>query len=237
MDTSAFFPAAPQWSNYVQAALHSPLPRYVWNSVFISVLTVAYQLVSGMLFAYAMAIMTFRGRGMLFALVLVSYMIPSAATYIPAYVVLSRMRLLDTFAGLVVSNLVSIFGIFLLRQAFMQVPRPMIESAKLDRASHLQILLYVVCPLAKPSLISFALISSIACYNNYMWPSLITNAPERYLVSQGLRHFFIEGGAYGTDWAMVMAGSALTVMPLLLVFAFAQNGLLSGISSTAGIKG
>ena len=136
-----------------------------------------------------------------------------------------------------ISSTVSIFGIFLLRQAFMQVPKGLIEAARIDRASHFRILWEIVCPMTKSSFITFGLMSFISTYNNYMWPSLITNDSTKYLVSQGLRSFFIEGGAYGTEWALVMAGSALIVVPLLILFAFTQKWFINGIGGDTGMKG
>ena len=163
-------------------------------------------------------------------------MLPVAATYIPSYIILSDMGLLDTLTGLVISSTVSIFGIFLLRQAFMQVPRGLVEAAKIDGAGPLRILWQIVCPITRSSFITFGLMSFISTYNNYMWPSLITKSNEKFLVSQGLRSFFIEGGAYGTEWALVMAGSALIVFPLLVLFAFTQRWFINGIGGDTGLK-
>jgi len=164
-------------------------------------------------------------------------MLPTAATYIPSYIILSKMNLLNTFTGLIVSNCVSIFGIFLLRTAFMQVPTGLIEAARIDGANHWKILWKVVCPMTKSSFITFGLMSFISCYNNYMWPSLITDDDSKMMVSQGLRKFFIEGGAYGTEWPLVMAGSALIVLPLLIMFAFTQKWFINGIGGDTGMKG
>jgi multiple sugar transport system permease protein len=111
------------------------------------------------------------------------------------------------------------------------------EAARMDGAGHWKTLCRVAFPLTKPSFVSFALIAFIASYNSYMWPSLITNSPEKSLVSQGLRRFFIEGGAYGTDWPLVMAGSALVVAPLLVLFAAIQKRFIAGIGGDTGVKG
>ena len=145
--------------------------------------------------------------------------------------------LLNTYTGLIISGCVSIFGIFLLRQAFMQVPAGMIEAARIDGANHWQILWRVVCPMTKSSFITMGLMNFITCYNNYMWPSLITDSDSKMLVSQGLRKFFIEGGAYGTEWPLVMAGSAIIVLPLLILFAFTQKWFINGIGGDTGMKG
>ena len=187
--------------------------------------------------AYAIVFMRFRGKKLLFAVIMGTYMLPTAATYIPSYIILADLGLLNTYTGLIVSSCVSIFGIFLLRQAFMQVPAGLIEAARIDGANHLQILWRVVCPMTKSSFITMGLMNFITCYNNYMWPSLITDSDEKMLVSQGLRKFFIEGGAYGTEWPLVMAGSAIIVLPLLILFAFTQKWFINGIGGDTGMKG
>lgn len=237
MDVSKFFPAEFQWNNFYEVIFNSPLLKYVWNSLFVSVLTLAIQIVTAAMIAYAIVFMEFKGRKMLFAIIMGTYMLPTAATYIPSYIILSKLSLLNTFTGLILSNCVSIFGIFLLRQAFMQVPVGVIEAARIDGASQWKILWQVVCPMTKSSFITFGLMNFITCYNSYMWPSLITDSNEKMMVSQGLRKFFIEGGAYGTEWPLVMAGSALIVLPLLILFAFTQKWFINGIGGDTGMKG
>ena len=237
MNVGAFFPAVPQWSNFISVIFHSPLPGYIVNSLWVSLVVVALQIITGAMITYAMVFLEFKGKNALFAIVMGTYMLPVAATYIPSYIILSRWNLLDTMTGLIVSSSVSIFGIFLLRQSFMQVPKGLVEAARIDGGSHFRILWEIICPMTKSSFITFGLMSFISTYNNYMWPSLITKSSEKYLVSQGLRSFFIEGGAYGTEWALVMAGSALIVVPLLILFAFTQKWFINGIGGDTGMKG
>lgn len=119
----------------------------------------------------------------------------------------------------------------------MQVPTPLIEAAKMDGAGNMKVLWKVVMPMTKSSFITFGLMSFITMYNSYMWPSLITNDKKISLVSQGLRSFFIEGGAYGTEWPKVMAASAVIVVPLLVMFAFTQKWFINGIGGDTGVKG
>lgn len=237
MDISVFFPAEPQWENFISVIFDSPLLGYVGNSLWVSAVTLLIQIVTGAMIAYAIVFMRFKGRGALFALIMATYMLPTAATYIPSYIILSKMHLLNTFTGIILSSCVSIFGIFLLRQAFMQIPAGLIEAARIDGANHWKILWHIVAPMTKSSFITFGLMSFIGIYNSYMWPSLITDSPEKSLVSQGLRRFFIEGGAYGTEWPLVMAGSTLIVLPLLIFFMFTQKWFINGIGGDTGVKG
>lgn len=237
MDVRVIFPQEPQWQNFTEVLLDSPLLRYIGNSLFVSVFTIAIQIVTGAMIAYAIVFMKFKGRNLLFAVIMGTYMLPTAATYIPSYIILSDWNLLNTYTGLIVSNAVSIFGIFLLRQAFMQVPAGLVEAARMDGANAWKILWKIIMPMTKSSFITFGLMSFISSYNSYMWPSLITDSPELSLVSQGLRRYFIEGGAYGTEWPKVMAGSALIVIPLLLLFLFTQKWFINGIGGDTGMKG
>lgn len=237
MDVSCFFPEEFQWGNFYEVVFQSPLLRYVWNSLFVSAVTLLLQIVTAAMIAYAIVFMTFKGRKVIFSVIMATYMLPTAATYIPSYIILADWGLLDTFTGLIVSSCVSIFGIFLLRQAFMQVPVGLVEAARIDGASHWKILWRIICPMTKSSFITMGLMNFITCYNSYMWPSLITDSVEKSLVSQGLRRFFIEGGAYGTEWPLVMAGSTLIVLPLLILFAFTQKWFINGIGGDTGMKG
>ena len=237
MDVSKLFPAKAQWGNFVSIFTASPMLKYIGNSLFVSVVVVAIQIITGAMLAYAMVFMRFRGRKILFAIVMGTYMLPAAATYIPSYIILAKLGLLNSYTGLIISDTINIFGIFLLRQAFMQVPTPLIEAAKMDGAGNMKVLWKVVMPMTKSSFITFGLMSFITMYNSYMWPSLITNDKKISLVSQGLRSFFIEGGAYGTEWPKVMAASAVIVVPLLVMFAFTQKWFINGIGGDTGVKG
>lgn len=237
MNTSVFFPADPQWGNISEVIFNSPILGYIGNSLFVSVAIVLLQVIFGAMFAYVIVFMNFKLKKALFAIIMVTYMLPTAATYIPSYKILADLNLLDTYTGLILSSSVSIFGIFLLRQAFKQVPAGLVEAARIDGASHFKILWKIIAPMTKASFITFILTSFIGSYNSYMWPSLITDSPEKSLVSQGLRRFFIEGGAYGTEWPLVMAASAVIIIPLLILFMFTQKWFVNGMGGDTGMKG
>ena len=182
MDPTMIFPNIIHLENIIEVFNNSPLMKYVANSLIVALITTAIQIVTGAMLAYAFSFIKFKGRNLLFGIVMATYMLPSCATYIPAYVTLAKMGLLNSKAGLIFSQCVSIFGIFLLRTAFLQVPGELIEAAKLDGAND--------------------------------W-----------------------NGAYGTDWAKVMAGSTMIVIPLLILFAFTQKWFINGLSGDSGVKG
>ncbi|MBF0786998.1 MULTISPECIES: carbohydrate ABC transporter permease [unclassified Streptococcus] len=237
MDVKIFLPKIPQWSNFLEVLFHSPIPRYIWNSLWTSLIIVVIQMITGAMLAYALVFLKFKGRHLLFSVIMSTYMLPTAATYIPSYIILSKGGMLNTLTGLIVSSTISIFGIFLLRQAFMQIPKALVEAAWMDGAAHFRVLWEILYPMTKSSFSTFGWMSFIAAYNSYMWPSLITNDQSKYLVSQGLRSFFIEGGAYGTEWAKVMAASTVIVAPLLVIFAVAQKWFIKGVGGETGMKG
>jgi ABC-type sugar transport system, permease component len=230
-----FFPSVFHWGVFAETMSEAPFFSYILNSGLVAGCIVLYQIVNSAMFAYALTQLRFRWKNVLFVVVMGTYMLPDAATYVPSYIIISRLGMLNTYMGLIVSNCVSVFSIFLVRQAFLQVNRSTIESAKMDGASHWRILWKIMVPLCKPTFITLGLIAFVTNYNNYMWPSLIAKDPNLYLVTVGLRQFFIQGGAYGIKWPEVMAASTITVLPLILLYLFAQNYLIQGISDS-GVK-
>ena len=230
------FPKTWEWGNFAAAYRGAPFGKYIFNSLLTALGIVALQVLNTAMIAYALTQLRFRGKSALFTAIMATNMLPAAATYVPAYIILARMGLLNSYTGLIVSNCVYMFGIFLIRQAFLQVNRSLVEAAWSEGASHWHTLWHVLFPIAKPSFVTMGLLSFVANYNNYMWPSLITTRPEKYLISQGLRLYFIEGGAYGIRWAYVMAASAFTVLPLMILFFVCQKWFIQGISDT-GVKG
>lgn len=230
-----WWPESPQWHHFVEAWNASPFGLYIFNSAFTALVIVLIQLVNSAMMAYAFTQFRFKGKNVLFAIILGSYMVPVAATYVPSYVIISQLGLMDTHTAVIISNSISVFGIFLFRQAFLQVPYGLVEAARVDGASHWRILWQIIFPLTKPTFITLALISFIAMYNNYLWPSLILNSEEKLLITKGLRQFFIQEGAYGIQWPLIMAASTFAVAPLLFIFAVAQKWFVSAIGDR-GLK-
>lgn len=223
------------WSNYIEA-LQVNIPLYIFNSVFTAGVIVLYQLFGAAMMAYALARLKFRFKTIIFNIIIILYMLPAAATYVPSYILLANLNLIDTYTGIIISNAASVFAIFLLRQYFLQVDKNILESAQIDGAGDFRILWKIMMPLSKPAFIVLSLNGFIGNYNNYMWPSLITRSPSKYLVSQGLRMFFIQEGAYGIKFPQMMAANIIVMLPTLILFAFTQKWFESGIADT-GVKG
>ncbi|UTH02922.1 carbohydrate ABC transporter permease [Macrococcoides canis] len=229
------FPHSPQWQTFANAFQSAPFGVYIWNSTYTSIAIVLLQTITSALFAYALTQMKWKGKQTLFSIVMGTYMLPAAATYVPSYIILSKLGLIDSHIGLIISSAASVYGVFLFRQAFLQVSKEVVQAALIDGASHLKILFKVIFPLTKPTFITFMLISFVQNYNSYLWPSLILQSQDKMLITNGLRQFFIEGGAYGVKWPEVMAASTFTILPLLLLFFAIQKVFVSGISDN-GIK-
>lgn len=225
---------APKWGQFAEAWAAAPFERYMFNSIFVAVSIILLQVMNSGMMAYALTHMKFRLKGIFTGLVLVGYMIPSTAVYLPGYILLGQLGLLDSYAGLILSNCVSVFSIFLIRQAFLQVSHEMVEAGQIDGASHFRILWTILLPLTRSSFAVLGLITFIDQYNNYFWPMLITKSQDLQLVSAGLRSFFVEGGAYGLKWPLIMAASAFTIAPLLVLFALTQKTIMQSFNMSAG---
>ena len=236
MNSFSLIPDQFLWGNFVEAFNGAPFGRYIFNSAFTAIMIVAIQIVNSAMIAYALTQLNFKLRGPMFALIMGTNMLPAAATYVPSYLILAKMNLLSTYTGLIISNCVYMFGIFLIRQAFLQVNRSLVEAAWSEGASHWHTLWHVLVPITKSSFVTLGLLSFVANYNNYMWPSLITTKQSYYLISQGLRLYFIEGGAYGIKWPQIMAASTFTVMPLMILYFITQRWFIQGLSDS-GVKG
>jgi multiple sugar transport system permease protein len=232
--TPTLWPKQALWGNFAEAWHQAPFARYMGNSILVASCIVILQVINSGMMAYALTHMKFKLKGAFSAVILIGYMVPATAVYLPGYLVLSRLHLLDSYAGLIISNCVSVFSIFLIRQAFLQVPHELVEAGEVDGASHFRILWTIMVPIARSSFAVLALITFIDQYNNYFWPMLITKDPNLQLVSAGLRSFFVEGGAYGLKWPLIMAASAFTIAPLLVVFLLAQKTIMQSVNMTAG---
>lgn len=228
------WPQSPEWGQFAEAWVAAPFERYMVNSIFVAISIVVLQIINSGMMAYALTHMKFRLKGFFTGLVLVGYMVPSTAVYLPGYILLGKLGMLDSYAGLIFSNCVSVFSIFLIRQAFLQVSHEMVEAGQIDGASHFRILWTILLPLTRSSFAVLGLITFIDQYNNYFWPMLITKSDNLRLVSAGLRSFFVEGGAYGLKWPLIMAASAFTIAPLLALFALTQKTIMQSVNLSAG---
>lgn len=210
--------------------------RYIFNSVYVGSVGTLFMLVASTLFTYAVVFMGNRSTKWLFNIVLATYMLPAAVTYVPSYVILAKIKLLDTLPGLMLTYLPSVFSVFYLKTSFQKMSIDYYEAARIDGSNHWQILLHVVLPLNRTSFLTVFVLFFVQMYNNYMWPCIMFKSQSNYLVSQGLRQFFISDGAYGMNWSQVMLASSVTIIPVIIIFIVGQKFFISGIMQESGMK-
>lgn len=230
------FPEVLDFRNFIGALEKAPFDLYIINSIITAFAIVVLQILLGILMGYGLSKFDFKGKKILFGSILLTYMLPAAATYVPSYVILAKMNLIDTIPGIIISNVASVFTIYMVYQTFSSVPKEMIEAAEMDGANNWQILWKVMVPLSKSTILTTALIQFVVMYNNYMWPSLITNSKKNYLISVGLNIFFNSKGNFTQNLPMLMAANTISVLPLLILFLILKKWFIEGISDS-GIKG
>ncbi|QQE74306.1 carbohydrate ABC transporter permease [Brevibacillus composti] len=219
-----WWPESWQFENFETAWRSGPFLTYVWNSFLVAAGILVLQLLTGVPAAYAFARYRFRGREALFGLTLIALMIPAQVIFLPVYVELSHWGLVNTLWALILPYGASAFGIFLLRQSFMQVPDEIIEAARLDNASEWKIMWTIMVPMAKPVLVTFGLFSFIYHWNDYFWPLIMTNSAEVRTLPIGISMLkAVEGGKL---WNVIMAGNMILVLPILAIFFFAQRHII-----------
>lgn len=212
------------WENFVRAWNTGPFLHYFMNSVIVAVGILCLQMLTVIPAAYAFARYQFRGSGFLFGMTMITLMVPAQLIFLPVYLQMSAWKLLDTYFALILPFASSAFGIFLLRQSFKQVPEELIEAARLDNAKEWQIILKIMVPMAKPVLVTFAMFSFIAHWNDYFWPLVMTTNDTVRTLPLGIaqiRH--VEGIV---TWNVLMAGNMILVMPILIVFFLAQRQII-----------
>jgi len=223
-----------EWGNFRRAWTELPFPTFVGNTLFLTVIGTFGQVISASLVAYGFARFKFRGRNLLFYLMLSTMMLPSQVTMIPLFLLWRQLHLIDTFVPLVLPAFFGggAFNIFLLRQFFLTIPRELDEAAMLDGCSPLMIWWRILLPLARPALISVVLFSFLAHWDDFMGPLIYLNSAEKYTVSLGLRMFQDQ---FGTELNLLMAASLIHILPTIVLFFVAQRYFIKGIALT-GLK-
>lgn len=230
-----FLPEIWTLDNYRTAFSANPFARFLLNSLIQSAAITAGQVLLSILAAYALATMEFPGRTAIFFLIIGSLMIPFELTFIPNFQLVTRWGWANSYQGLAIPFLASAFGVFLLRQFFLGIPRDLHDAALIDGAGHWRYLWTVVVPLSKGAIGAFAIFAFLSAWNQYLWPLIITDTVDMRTIQIGIR-FFMTNIERGSDWGAVMAGAVIALLPTLIAFLVAQKQLVKGIAMT-GLKG
>ena len=229
------FTLTPTLENYREAFTAVPLGGYLLNTLIFSVITTAAMVAVSTLAAYAFARLEFRGKNLLFALFLSMMMIPSELVVITNFVTITNLDLRNSFPGLILPSITSVFYIYLLKESFEQVPDELYRAAKVDGTSDLKYLWKVMIPICRPTLVTVTILKIIECWNSYVWPRLITDDQAYFLVSNGIQEIR-ENGFGRENIPAMMAAVVVVSVPLILLFLAFRKKIMEGVSR-GGMKG
>lgn len=228
----AILPTFIDFDNYVQVWQFMSFPRYISNTVIITALGVVFNILLSSLTAYPLAVFHFKGRNIVFTLLIATMIIPSSTAMIVHYLTIQAFHLGNSFLGVVLPAAVSVFNIFLMRQTFLGVPSDIRDSGKMDGASELRIFWQLVLPLVKPGIAVIGLLEVMAFWNNFLWPIVVLEDPGKYPLAAALTYL---NGQFSYNFGWIAAGTMVSVTPIIVVFLFTQRYYMEGIAGA--IKG
>ncbi|MGP3918412.1 carbohydrate ABC transporter permease [Nonomuraea sp. 10N515B] len=228
-----WIPQELRWSNFVEIWDRIPLLTYLGNSAFLSLTITLLQLLTGSFAAYGFSKVRFPGRDALFLAYIATIAVPWQAYMVPQYIMMQQAELTNTYWAIILLQAFGAFGVFLMRQYYMSIPDDLCEAARIDGLSEYGIYWRIILPLSKPALASLALLTFVNTWNDYMGPFIYLTDNELWTVQLGLRSFV---GQYDADYAMMMTGAVLSVLPILVIFLVGQRYFIRGIA-TSGLKG
>ncbi|GAB3737956.1 carbohydrate ABC transporter permease [Nocardiopsis nanhaiensis] len=228
-----WWPAEPTLDNFVELFQRLDMGTYAFNSLFVAVAITLGNAVFCSMVGYALAKIDFPGRKALFAVVLGTLMVPGMVTFVPLFVLVSNMGLVNTYAGMILPFLVTPLGVFLMRQFIAQLPDDLIEAARIDGASELRIFCQVIMPLTGPDVATLSLLTFLGAWNNFLWPLVVAQTEDMYTLPVAIALYSI--GQNATQYGLLMAGAVVVVVPVLVLFVFLQRYFVQGIATT-GIK-
>lgn len=229
-----WFPLNPTLQNYPDAWTSAPFARYYLNSIIVTVAASGLKIVFAITSAYALAFLRFPAKKAVFILVLAALMVAPQITIIPNYLTMSSLGWVDTYQGIFLPNSATAFGTFLLRQYYLTLPFEVIEAAEIDGASHLRRLWSVVVPMARPAVVTTGLFGVVSEWNEFLWPLVITSTTEMRTLPIGIFRLFDQEGLL--SWGTIMAGSMFVIVPVIVLFVWAQRYIVEGIAAGA-VKG
>jgi len=232
-DPTGFWPADPTWGNYAKWFDELGIEQFFFTSLLVAVVTVLGNLLFCSMVGYALAKMDFPGKRVLFTLVMVTLMTPGVVTFVPLFVMTSKMGLVDTYAALFLPFLVSPLGVFLMRQFMQGIPDSLLEAARMDGAGEIRTFATVVLPLCGPPLATLGIFTFLSSWNNFLWPLVAAQSEDKYTLPVALSLY--STGQDATNYGLLLAGSVLVVAPIVLLFVSLQRFFVQSVAS-AGIK-
>jgi len=233
--TPKFFTLSPTFQNYADAFTAVPLADYFLNTLFFTVLTTAIMLIVIIPAAFAFARLQFRGKNLAFTLLLALMMIPNELMIITNYTTITNLDLRNTFTGLILPSVMSVFYVYLLKENFAQIPDELYYAAKVDGTSDFKYLLRVMIPISRPTLITITILKVIECWNSYVWPRLVTDNEAYFLVSNGIQEIR-ENGFGRENIPAMMAAVVVISVPLIVLFLIFRKKIMAGVAR-GGTKG
>lgn len=228
-----FWPEDPTLQNIIQVWQTNPMGRYLVNSTLVASITVLLNLLLCSLAAYPLARLQFPGREALLTLVVSTILIPFQVVMIPLHILAVNLGLRNTYVGLVFPAIASAFGIFLLRQAFLGVPKELEEAGRMDGCSELGLWWFIMLPAVRPALVTLSIFVFIGSWSDFLWPLIILDDPAYYTLPLGVAKL---AGAFSLDWRLIAAGSMISIAPILLVFLVVQRYIVP-TETGSGVKG
>jgi sn-glycerol 3-phosphate transport system permease protein len=231
---STWIPRDPTIQNFPSAWNAAPFGQYYVNTIVVTVVSVVGKLIMAAGTAYALVMLRFPAKTFFFALILGALMIPPQVAIVPNYLLFADLGLVNTYWALILPHVPTAIGTFLMRQAFLALPREILDAAKVDGAGHLRTLWTIMLPLSMPVLVTFSLLATQDVWNDFLWPLIITNTENMRTLPIGISRLLDQEG--NTQWGVVMAGAIYVILPLLIVFLWAQRHIVEGIAAGA-VKG
>ena len=228
------WPKVFKWSNYTEALKMAPFGLYIFNTIIMTAGIMFLQLSIGIFAAYGFAKGKFKGRDILFLIVLGALMIPIQVTFVPIYVMVANLNWINSFKGLIVPQAVSAYTIFMLRQTFMSLDNSYLEAARVDGMGRIGIIFKILVPMCKPTIITVGIITFINSWNAYFWPKMVTTNQTRRTIAQGVYELKRSyAGLETMNYNQIMAGAVMAIIPIVVLFVLLQKYILTGVSKVA----
>lgn len=230
----SLWPSHPGWQNFKAMVDKIPIGRSLVNSLLVAVITTCLVMITGSMVGYALAKMRFKGRQLVFYVIVFTMSLPFQITLIPNYITMVNLRLVDSFAALIVPFAVSAFAILMFRQAFQGLPQALIDASRLDGCNELQIIFRILWPNIKPTLVTIAILSFIGSWNEVLWPLIVIRDEQKMTMPQ-LVTLFAVGGRANAQLGVKIAAAVLLALPVMITFLFFQKNFIQSMASS-GLK-